>query len=84
MPSWPGSGRAEAEGIPGCSERDARCCGRYPNGRGAALAAPGFAAARSDGAEFGGPAGLAESPETPAGPAGWLHYLHDRAGPDLA
>jgi hypothetical protein len=71
MPSWPGSGRAEAEEIPGCSERDARCCGRYPNGRGAALAAPGFAAARSDGAAFGGPAGLAESPESPvvAGPA---------------
>ena len=71
MPSWPGAGRAEAEEIPGCPERGARCCGRYPDGRGAALAASGFAAARSDGAAFGGPAGLAETPESPvvAGPA---------------
>ena len=74
MPGWPGAGRAEAEEIPGCSERDVRCCGRYPDGRGAALAAPGFAAARSGRASFGGPAGLARYPESPeppvvAGPA---------------
>ena len=83
MPGWPGSGRAEAEEIPGCSERDTRCCGRYPNGRGAALAAPGFAAARSDGAASGGPAGLAESPESPESPDSSVVAGPGVAGEDL-
>ena len=61
MPSWPGAGRAEAAEIPGSSER-------YPDGQSAALAASGFAAARSDGAAFGGPAGLAESAESAESP----------------
>ena len=53
----PGRGRE----IPGSSER-------YPDGQSAALAASGFAAARSDGAAFGGPAGLAESAESAESP----------------
>ena len=70
MPSWPWADRAgaEAEEIPVGPERDARCCGRYPDGRGAALAVPGFAAATSGGAAFGGSAGLAQLPESAEAP----------------